>query len=262
MIFQTTVIASGSKGNCVLVQSANTAILVDAGVSMKRILEVMEGYEIAREKLAAVIVSHEHSDHTRSVGALARRLKIPILINRPTLSYCAHKIGDVGDRIQLFQTGSSFQIGDILVEAFASSHDAAESCNFVLYPEEQPSRKLGIATDLGYPTKLSVMKLSGASTLILESNHDETMLMEGPYDWHLKQRIRSQHGHLSNVQAVGLLSSLIHPGLKNLILAHLSETNNLPGIAEKTMREYLESVRSDIKLLLAEQDRHTPLIDV
>ncbi|MDY0152530.1 MAG: MBL fold metallo-hydrolase [Candidatus Cloacimonas sp.] len=261
-MFQTIVIASGSKGNCVLVQSSDTAILLDAGVSMRRILDVMDIHGISREKLAAIVVSHEHSDHTRSVGAISRKLRIPILINRPTLSFCAAKIGDVGDRFQIFQTGSSFRIGDIIVEAFASSHDAAESCNFVLYRQSEPAIRLGYATDLGYPTKLSVLKLSGASTLILESNHDETMLMEGPYDWNLKQRIRSSHGHLSNNETVGLLSSLIHPGLKNLILAHLSETNNNPDLAERTMRDYLESIRSEIRLLVAAQDRHTPLIDI
>lgn len=261
-MFQTTVIASGSKGNCALVQSANTAVLLDAGVSMRRILDVMDYYHIDKKKLAGVIVSHEHSDHTRSVGAISRKLQIPIYINRPTLSRCEERFGNVYDRIALFHTGSSFQIGDIVVEAFASSHDAAESCNFVLYQEDNPAIKLGYATDLGYPTQLSVLKLSGASTLILESNHDETMLMEGPYDWHLKQRIRSAHGHLSNVQAVGLMTSLIHQNLKNIILAHLSEINNHPDIAEKTMREYLESIRSDVRLLVAQQEMHTPLIDV
>jgi phosphoribosyl 1,2-cyclic phosphodiesterase len=107
-----------------------------------------------------------------------------------------------------------------------------------------------------------VVKLSNASTLILESNHDETMLMNGPYDWHLKQRIRSTHGHLSNLQAVGLLSSILHPGLKNLILAHLSEINNDPALALSTMRSYLDSIRSDINLQVARQDTHTPLLDV
>ncbi|MDD2227991.1 MAG: MBL fold metallo-hydrolase [Candidatus Cloacimonetes bacterium] len=261
-MFQTTVIASGSKGNCVLVQTSSTAILLDAGISMYRILAAMEALHLDAGKLAAVVVSHEHGDHTRSVGAVSRKLKIPIMINRPTLSYCGDRLGNVGDRLVIFQTGSIFTIGDITVEAFAASHDAAEGCNFCMYPTDEPSRKLGIATDLGYPSQLSVFKLSGASTLILESNHDETMLMNGPYDWHLKQRIRSTHGHLSNIQAVGLLSSVYHPGLKNLILAHLSEVNNDPALAERTMRDYLDSIRSDIKLLVAAQNCPTPLIDV
>ncbi|GAB1468497.1 MBL fold metallo-hydrolase [Candidatus Cloacimonadota bacterium] len=261
-MFQTTVIASGSKGNCVLVQTASTAILLDAGVSMYRILETMVALHIDPAKLAAIVVSHEHGDHIRSVGAVSRKLKIPIMINRPTLSFCGDRLGNVGERLVIFHTGSSFTIGDITVEAFSASHDAAEGCNFCTYPTDEPSRKLGIATDLGYPSNLSVVKLSGASTLILESNHDETMLMNGPYDWHLKQRISSNRGHLSNNQAVGLLSTVYHAGLKNLILAHLSEVNNDPALAEKIMRDYLESIRSDIRLMVATQNSHTPLIDV
>lgn len=261
-MFQTSVIASGSKGNCVLLQTSSTAILLDAGISLYRIVDAMQALHASVDKLAGVIVSHEHSDHIRSVGAVCRKLKIPIYINRPTLSRCEERLGRIDDRLHIFNTGSSFMIGDIVVEAFASSHDAADSCNFVFYPENMPERKLGVATDLGYPTNLSLHKLSGASTLILESNHDLTMLMDGPYEWHLKQRIRGNHGHLSNEQAVGLISALHHNGLKNLILAHLSEINNHPSIAEKTMRDYLESIRSDVKLLIAQQDRHTPLISV
>lgn len=261
-MFQTCVIASGSKGNCVLVQTASTALLLDAGISMSRILVVLDIFHIPHSKLAAVIVSHEHSDHIRSVGAISRKLKIPIYINRLTLSRCEDRLGNIQNRIELFQTGNRFEIGDLIIEPFTSSHDAADSSNFLFYPEQNSQYKLGVATDLGYPTQLSVLKLSGASTLVLESNHDETMLLEGPYDWHLKQRIRSAQGHLSNVQAVGLISSIHHPGLKNLVLAHLSETNNLPSLAEKTMRSYLESIRSDVKLYVAAQDTHTPLLEV
>jgi phosphoribosyl 1,2-cyclic phosphodiesterase len=261
-MFQTSIIASGSKGNCVLVQTDDTALLIDAGISMRRILDTMATLEIPENRLAAVLVSHEHSDHIRSVGAIARKLKIPIYINRPTLSLCGDKLGNIGGLVNIFNTGSSFQIGDIEVEAFAASHDSAECCNFTFAPQRDNSRKLGIATDLGYPTQLSIMKLSGSSTLILESNHDEVMLMNGPYDWHLKQRIKSSQGHLSNIQAVGLVSSLPHHGLKNLILAHLSETNNDPILAERTMREYLSSIRSDAMLMVASQDTHTPLIDI
>jgi len=261
-MFQTIIIASGSKGNCVLIQTENTALLLDAGISMQRIMECLESFHIEPAKINGILVSHEHSDHIKSVGAVSRKLKIPVYLNRPTLSSCAERLGDVQDRIVLFNTGSSFTIRDIIVEPFSSTHDAAESCNFVFYPVFEPKRKLGVATDLGYPTQLCLLKLSGVSTLILESNHDEKMLMEGPYDWKLKQRIRSVQGHLSNVQAVGLISALIHPGLKNLVLAHLSEINNLPSLAEKTMQDYLDSIRSDIKLFVAEQNHPTPPIEI
>ncbi|MEN6445951.1 MAG: MBL fold metallo-hydrolase [Candidatus Cloacimonas sp.] len=261
-MFQTLIIASGSRGNCVFMQTERTALLLDAGISLQRILDCLDSYGIDKSKISGILVSHEHSDHIKSVGSVSRKLKIPIYINRPTLSSCSERLGNIQDRIVLFNTGTSFEIGDIYVEAFSSSHDAAECCNFVFSPLSEPKRKLGVATDLGYPTQLSILKLSNVSTLILESNHDERMLMEGPYQWKLKQRIRGSQGHLSNVQAVGLISALVHPGLKNLILAHLSEINNLPSLAEKTMRDYLESIRSDIKLFVAEQNRPTPIIEI
>jgi len=261
-MFQTVIIASGSKGNCVLIQTEKTALLLDAGISMHRIMDCLVSLKVEPEKIEGILVSHEHSDHIKSVGAISRKLKIPVYINRPTLFSCAERLGNVQDRIALFNTGSSFAIKDIVIEPFSSIHDAAESCNFVFYQDSEPKRKLGVATDLGYPTQLCLLKLTGVSTLILESNHDERMLMEGPYDWKLKQRIHGNQGHLSNMQAVGLISALVHPGLKNLILAHLSEINNLPSLAEQTMQEYLDSIRSDIKLFIAAQDRPTALIDI
>jgi len=150
-------------------------------------------------------------------------------------------------------------IGDILIHPFRSSHDAADSCNFRL---EHDHRSLGIVMDLGYYTKLTVSTLQSINTLILESNHDIQMLMDGPYEPNLKQRIKSEHGHLSNEQAVGLLTQVIHPGLKNLVLAHLSEINNHPELAHKVMNDYLQSIRSDICLIMADQYNHTRLVDI
>jgi len=258
-MFQTSVIASGSKGNAILVRSRNTAILVDAGISMKRIFCALEALKVPPQSLKAVIISHEHSDHTRGAGAICRKLKIPTLITPDTYAYSLHKLGNINERLLYFESGVAFEIGDILVRPFSSSHDAVDSCNFSF---EHDDKKLGLAMDLGYPTRLTLHQLSGAHTLILESNHDIAMLMEGPYDWALKMRVKSDKGHLSNDQAVGLISQLMHPGLKTLILAHLSETNNLPDLAFKQMQAYLDSIRSDVRLLVASQDMHTPLVDV
>jgi phosphoribosyl 1,2-cyclic phosphodiesterase len=258
-MFQTSVLASGSKGNAILVRSRDTSIIVDAGISMKRIYAALEQLKVPRESVKAVLVSHEHSDHTRGAGAICRNLKIPIMITPDTYAYCSHKLGALHDRLYYFETGTAFEIGDILVHPFSSSHDAVDSSNFCF---EHDDKKLGIAIDLGYPTRLTIHKLSGAHTLILESNHDLKMLMEGPYEPSLKMRVKSDKGHLSNDQAVGLLSQILHPGLKNIILAHLSETNNLPLLAARLMQDYLESIRSEIKLLVAAQDCHTPLVDI
>ncbi len=258
-MFQVSVLASGSKGNCILVRSRNTGVILDAGISLKRIWEAMDALALPHSIIKAVLVSHEHSDHTRSAGALARSLKIPLYISADTYACCAHRLGKVHERMQYFEVGTDFLIGDILIQPFRSSHDAVDSCNFCFVHDD---RKLGVAIDLGYFSKLTLLKLSGAHTLVLESNHDLQMLMDGPYDWNLKKRVKSEHGHLSNDQAVGLLSQILHPGMQNLILAHLSETNNLPEIAYKVMDDYLQSIRSDIKLMVANQHIHTPLLDI
>lgn len=261
-MFKVCVIASGSKGNCLVVHSREHAVILDAGIPVRRILSVLDRFHIDRSIVRAVLISHEHSDHTRSVGALSRTLKIPVYATKDTLSCSLNKLGELHDRVEMIRNGESFTIGDILIHPFRSSHDAIDSSNFTFEHIEMPGRKLGVATDLGYPTQLTLNKLSNCSTLVLESNHDELLLINGRYEWFLKQRIKSNHGHLSNVQAVGLISQIHHPGLKHLILAHLSEENNRPEIAFETMQTYLESIRSSVRLIVASQDTETDLLDV
>lgn len=258
-MFQTSVLASGSKGNSVLVRSQDSAILVDAGISMKRVFHALDQLKVPAKILKGIIISHEHSDHTKGAGAISRKLKIPVYISPDTHAFCAHKLGDLKGHLAYFETGTPFEVGDILVNPFSSSHDAIDSSNFVF---EYEDKKLGFAIDLGYPSRLTLHKLSDANTLILESNHDHDMLMEGPYDWALKMRVKGDKGHLSNEQAVGLISQILHPGLKTIILAHLSEINNHPELAFQLMQNFLHSVRSDIRLMVASQDYHTPLIDI
>lgn len=258
-MFKISVLASGSEGNAVLIRSQSTGIILDAGISVKRILESLDKLDVPHSLIKGVLVSHEHSDHSKSAGALCRKLKIPLYISANTYSYLAHRLGKVQDFLQYFESGIEFMIGDILVHPFYSSHDAVDSNNFSF---EHNSRKLGVATDLGFPHKLTVHKLKGVHTLVLESNHDVEMLMNGSYDWSLKQRVRSNYGHLSNDEAVGLISQIMHSEFKNIILAHLSKENNTPELALSTMRDYLKSLRSDIKLMVASQDTHTPLIDI
>ncbi len=261
-MFQTSVLVSGSKGNAVLVRTGEVAVLLDAGVAARKIFAALEDLGLNKCELQAVIVSHEHSDHTSGVGAVARKLRIPLYINEGTLDRCAHRIGDIPGGVEYFETGRSFSIRDLVIHPFASSHDAEDSCNFTFRREGDEERKLGVATDLGFPTALAVTKLKHCTTLVLESNHDERMLMEGPYDWALKQRIKSINGHLSNLQAVGVVSQVMHHGLQNLVLAHLSEINNDPQLALNTMRNYLQTIRSDVHLLVASQNQHTPLLNV
>ncbi len=261
-MFQTAVLASGSKGNCVLVRTTQAKLLVDAGISAKRIWAALDSLHLKKEKLNGILVTHEHGDHIMGVGAVSRLLKIPVYITRDTYDACKHRLGKLFDRIEFISAGISFQLGDIIVHPLQSSHDAIDSVNFTFEQNDSPDRKLAVATDLGFQTMLLIKHLKGCSTIVLESNHDEKMLRDGPYDWHLKQRILSNQGHLSNGQAVGVISQIMHPGLKNLVLAHLSEVNNHPDVAKETMLKYLQTINASTRLIVADQFLHTPLIEV
>jgi len=261
-MFQASVIASGSKGNCLLVQTDQTAILIDAGVSAKRVWLAMEQLYIPRNKLKAVVVSHEHTDHIKGVGAISRLLQIPVYITNETLSNSERKLGNLSGRLNLFESGRSFSIGDLIIHPFSSPHDAVDSCNFTVCQAGNCDAKLAVATDVGYPSKLMIKHLKEVTTLVLESNHDEKLLRDGPYPWDVKKRIGSMHGHLSNVQAVGVISQIMHQRLKVLVLAHLSEINNTPAHAKSEMERYLHDIKAELHLIIAEQDRHTTLFNI
>lgn len=180
-------------------------------------------------------MSHEHSDHIRGAGALARRLKIPLLVSYPTM----RETGSLFHKAEVieFESGHSFLFKDILIDPFPTTHDACDPVGFVI---ECRDGRFGIATDLGMVTRLVSDKLQGCRAVVLESNHDEEMLLNGPYPWHLKQRIKSRHGHLSNTETAELLDGIIHPELEGVFLAHLSETNNDPNVAFGVARGLLD----------------------
>lgn len=219
-------LASGSKGNAVFIETGDTRILVDAGLSATELLKRMASIGIAASGLNAILITHEHTDHIRGAGVLARKLKIPVLISYPTHKEAAGHFRKT--IVTEFESGYPFGFRDILIDPFPITHDAVDPVGFVLESEEG---RVGFATDLGIATRLVSQKLQKSRLLVLESNHDEEMLQNGPYPWHLKQRIRSRHGHLSNSESARLMDELLHPGLEGLFLAHLSEVNNDPALA-------------------------------
>lgn len=261
-MFQASVLSSGSKGNSIFIRTENTNILLDAGLSGKRIISLLESIEIDPQKIDALIISHEHSDHLSGAGVFCRRFNIPLYITSLTFSVCSHFLGRLPAGVKYFETGQNFVIGDIIIKAFPSSHDVIDGCNFIFFKQGDARRKLAVATDLGYSTQLMQFHLKDSTSIILESNHDVQMLLNGPYPPHLKQRIKSRQGHLSNEQAVGVITQVLHPGLKNLILAHLSEKNNLPELACKIMSDFLKEVNFELNLLVSTQTEATSLIDV
>ena len=249
------VLASGSKGNAIYISDGRTAILVDAGLSGVEIAKRMHSAGLSMESLKAILVSHEHSDHVRGVGVLARRHHLPVYITPATAAAAAPQLGRI-DHLCYFEIGRPFLIDALAIHPFATSHDASDSSGFTI---AQNGHKIGIATDLGMATGMVKEHLKTCSLLVLEANHDPTMLIEGPYPWPLKQRIKSRNGHLSNHDSRDLLTEVKHKGLCHVILAHLSETNNTP---EKALHTALQAVNEQdgFQLHVACQERCTDLL--
>ncbi len=216
-------LASGSRGNSLFISWGDNAILIDAGLSGIEIERRLKSRNLSPESLTAIIVTHEHSDHIRGVGILSRRYNIPVYINENTYKQAA-SLGRLAS-LEFFQCGKNFKIDTLKISPFTISHDAVDPAGFTL---NYNGTKIGIATDLGIATNLVKEHLKDCSFLYLESNHDPDMLINGPYPWHLKQRIKGRQGHLSNKASQELLKELINDDLKHVILAHLSEENNTP----------------------------------
>lgn len=248
-------LASGSRGNTVLVSTPDTDILVDAGLSGVEIARRMAAVGKTPEQLSAIIITHEHTDHIKGAGVLGRRFNIPVYITPATHKACPN-LGKI-PALTYFECGTRFQIQGLTVNPFSISHDASDPTGLTVTWQDC---KIGIATDLGIATNLVRQHLAGCSLLYLESNHDPTMLINGSYPWYLKQRIKSRTGHLSNIEAGLLLSQLVHKDLKHVILAHLSEENNRP---EKALAEVGRCLNgSHIALSVAGPDRPGEMVNL
>lgn len=219
-------LASGSKGNAIYIETRESRVLVDAGLSAREIETRLAGIGVSAAELDAVLISHEHSDHCRGLGPLLRRHRLPLFAHPKTLQ-ALPRLGRVDD-VREFDSGSRIHFRDLEIGVFATTHDASAPVGFTLSGREG---QVGIATDLGIATRLVKDALQKSRVLILESNHDDEMLRDGPYPWPLKQRVRSNHGHLSNAASADLLEALLWEGLEAVFLAHLSEVNNLPALA-------------------------------
>jgi phosphoribosyl 1,2-cyclic phosphodiesterase len=251
-------LASGSKGNSIYLETGKSRILIDAGLSASELLRRLGSVGIDGSELDAILISHEHTDHVRGAGTLARKLKKPILVSHQTCKAGSSIFGKV--EVIEFESGSNFVFNDIRIDPFPITHDAADPVGFVIESDEG---RFGIATDLGIATRLVKEKLKGCRVVVLESNHDEEMLLNGPYPWYLKQRIKSRHGHLSNRESAELLDEIIHPGLNAVFLAHLSEVNNDPTVALDVAKSLLQSRElSSPALILGAQHSTSRMLSV
>ncbi|MBI1745589.1 MAG: MBL fold metallo-hydrolase [Acidobacteria bacterium] len=223
-----TVLASGSSGNSTLISSGPTNILIDVGLSGKETAARLQSVGVSPSKLSGILITHEHSDHIRGLGVLAKSLKIPVYMSAAALETCGLK-----ESLPCFEpivAGQPLHIGDFKVTPFSTPHDSVDPLAFTL---ECHGFKISTVTDIGYLSGLIKERIARSDCLILESNHDMAMLKVGPYPWALKQRILGRHGHLSNDALAEFLTHDFDGSARYLFLAHLSRTNNHPEIARQ-----------------------------
>lgn len=229
------VFASGSGGNCLLVSGAGTNILIDAGISMRRVKNALAEAKLNVEDIGGVLITHEHSDHVSGLKMLCRHYSIPVFAPHTVANRLKGKIPETEENLHIIPVNEEFCIGNLKVRAFHTPHDTDESVGYRVEGEGV----FAISTDMGHVTDEIVDGLMGAETVLIESNHDERMLIEGPYPAYLKRRILSDNGHLSNSACAGLAKVLSDNGTENIILGHLSRENNRPLIAKQTTETVL-----------------------
>jgi phosphoribosyl 1,2-cyclic phosphodiesterase len=251
------VLASGSKGNATWIEEGQKAILIDNGLSAKELKARADCRGLNLNRLMAVVVSHEHSDHVKGVGPLARQLDLTVYGTLGTLKAAASSLQ--GLRLKTFKSGDELDLKFMRLTAVSVSHDAAEPVAFVICGQ---SGRLGLLTDLGTPTHLVRESFRELNALIVEFNHDLEMLVEGPYPAFLKQRVKGNLGHLSNEAGAKLLGRLCHEGLAKVILGHLSDINNTPKLALKEARRVLDQLGANPDVLAAEQVKPTQVFEI
>ncbi len=235
MALSVSILGSGSTGNAILLQNGSTAVLLDAGFSGRELERRLDTVQFDPHTLNAIVVSHEHSDHTLGVGVLGRRYQLPVYGNRKTLGRVKKRLRNVEQRA--IAAPRRFQIGELIFTPFCVSHDALDPYGFVV---SAGGKRVAVATDLGYVSKSARKRFEDAAMIIIEANYDDVMLWKGSYPESLKRRIFSIHGHLSNEAAARFLADVIVPTTKHVCLAHLSQDNNTPVLAYRTVSRILE----------------------
>jgi phosphoribosyl 1,2-cyclic phosphodiesterase len=237
-----TILGSGSAGNCAYVETEESRILIDAGLSLRQIRKRLASIGRAPESLTGILITHEHSDHIQGLAALGEKMRIPVYCNRPTQEAAEYQLGQKLE-CRLFSTGATFELGDLEVETFSIPHDAQDPVGYLV---KTAAGNVGFLTDLGHATRLVLERVRRAHVLVLESNHDVKMLQDCPHrPWSLKQRILGRHGHLSNEAAAEAAEQIMTADLRHLYLAHLSRECNHPEIAYRVMAERLGKISAN-----------------
>lgn len=261
-MFQFCSLYSGSSGNCSIVKTKTTKILIDAGESAKKIVEALEKINMEPSSIDAILITHEHSDHVKGLSIFSNKYSIPVYANLETWNAMpAQKEKINKENINVFSF-NKFKIGDIEINPFPIPHDAANPCGFSFYNN---NKKMSIATDIGHVTKELITNLTNSSFLLLEANYEPEILKCSSYPYPLKERIKGPNGHLSNSDAGKVISYLSNFGLNDVMLGHLSKENNFPELAYKTVVEELISQNvneNNLHLSIASRYEVSPIIDV
>ena len=254
---------SGSSGNSLLVSTEKTNILIDAGVSSKKIESALTGLNVDPYKLDGILITHEHSDHIQGLGTFAKKFNLPVYVNQKTLDAMPKQKEKISEKnINLIKIEEKFEINDLKIKPFAIPHDAANPCGFCIFKD---NKKMSIATDIGHMTNGILKNLEDSLFVLLESNYDPEVLMYSKYPYPLKNRIRGPIGHLSNQDAGKTISCLLHSGLKQAMLGHLSKESNFPELAYKTVVENLIANSYDensLNLYVAKRDEQSKIINI
>lgn len=254
------VLGSGSRGNATLVCADSGHILVDAGLSGRELGKRLNAVGVTPDRISAILLTHEHGDHTRGAGVFARAHGTPLYMTAGTRDACRKLLrGD--ETVRVYRPGYPLLAGGLLIEPFITVHDAVDPVA-VAVVDKATGIRLGIATDLGRPTTQVRHALRGCDALVIESNHDEAMLWAADYPPSVKSRIGSSHGHLSNQAAADFARDLVSPRLSVVVLAHLSEESNTPELARSVMSAALDRKGYAGQVLVAERENPTPLLDL
>lgn len=260
-------IASGSSGNCIYVGSDNTHLLVDTGISKKKIDAGLKELDVKGEELAGILITHEHSDHIQGLGVFSRKYEVPIYATPGTIAGIQNysSLGKMPEGLlNPIHTDESFVLGDITIDPFKISHDANEPSG---YRMNCGGKAVAVATDLGIYDGYIVEKLQKLDAVLLEANHDIHMLEVGSYPYYLKRRVMGDKGHLSNELSGRLLCDILHDNLKHIVLGHLSKENNYAKLAYETVKLEVtlgdnEYKGEDLDMAVAKRDMISEIITV
>ncbi|MGN1297300.1 MAG: MBL fold metallo-hydrolase [Clostridia bacterium] len=254
---------SGSSGNSLFVETSHTKLLVDAGVSCKKIENALNDISVDPSSIDGILVTHEHIDHVQSLGTLSKKFDLPVFVNQETLDAMPKQKDKIDTKnIKTFKINDKFEIGDLKIHPFSTPHDAANPCGFNIFKDD---KKISIATDIGHMTKDVLKNLEESLFIMIEANYDPEVLRCSSYPFTLKSRIAGPTGHLPNEMAGKTISHLLKSGLKTAMLGHLSKESNFPELAYQTVLDELILNNYDensLSLSVASRDLHSKLINL